>query len=223
MLDEISFKVPAGQTIALVGTSGAGKSTIARLIFRLYTPDRGSIYIDGVAIDHFAPSAIRSAIAIVPQDTVLFHDSIAANVGLARPEASALEVEEAVRLAGLAPLIERLPDGLQTIVGERGLKLSGGEKQRVAIARAILKRPRLFVLDEATSALDSATEKTILENLARTTAGVTTIAIAHRLSTIRSADEILVIDRGRVVERGTHAELLLRGGLYAQMYSEPRI
>ncbi|WP_437559927.1 ATP-binding cassette domain-containing protein [Acidithiobacillus sulfuriphilus] len=218
VLDEISFKVPAGRAVALVGASGAGKSTIARLIFRLYSPDRGAIFVDGVAIDRFTPAAIRAAIAIVPQDTVLFHDSIAANIGFARPDASAAEIDEAVWLAGLAPLIERLPDGLETIVGERGLKLSGGEKQRVAIARAILKRPRLFVLDEATSALDSATEKTILDNLARTTAGVTTIMIAHRLSAIRAANEILVIDHGRVVEQGNHAELLVRDGLYAHMW-----
>ena len=218
VLDEISFKVPAGRAVALVGASGAGKSTIARLIFRLYSPDRGVIFIDGVAIDRFTPAAIRAAVAIVPQDTVLFHDSITANIGFARPDASAAEIDEAVCLAGLAPLIERLPDGLQTIVGERGLKLSGGEKQRVAIARAILKRPRLFVLDEATSALDSTTEKTILDNLARTTAGMTTIMIAHRLSTIRTADEILVIDHGKIVEQGKHAELLVRDGLYAQMW-----
>ncbi|WP_143217867.1 ATP-binding cassette domain-containing protein [Acidithiobacillus ferrivorans] len=218
VLDEISFNVPAGRAVALVGASGAGKSTIARLIFRLYSPDRGAILVDGVAIDRFTPAAIRAAVAIIPQDIVLFHDSIATNIGFARPNASAAEIDDAVRLAGLTPLIERLPDGLRTIVGERGLKLSGGEKQRVAIARAILKRPRLFVLDEATSALDSATERTILDDLARTTAGMTTIMIAHRLSTVRTADEILVIDHGKIVEQGKHAELLVRDGLYAQLW-----
>lgn len=218
VLDDVSFHAAPGRMVALVGASGAGKSTIARLLFGLYAPSTGTIRFDGAKAEAFSLSARRAAMAIVPQDTVLFHDTIAENIRFARPEATEAEIKEAARIAGLALLLERLPDGLETVVGERGLRLSGGEKQRVAIARAVLKRPRLFVLDEATSALDSRTEQEILANLREAAAGVTTLVIAHRLSTIREADEIVVLQHGGVTERGTHKALLASGGAYAALW-----
>lgn len=217
-LNDLCFEVESGRTIALVGASGSGKSTILKLLLGLYVPHGGAIMIDGISSDQFDPIAIRSAIAIVPQDCVLFNDSLANNIRFARPDATEEDIHHAAERAGLASFIGRLAEGLQTKVGERGLKLSGGERQRVAIARAILKQPRMFVLDEATSALDSATEQTILENIRSSTAGVTTLVIAHRLSTIRDAHKILVINHGSIVEAGDHVELLNLGGLYSEMW-----
>ena len=218
ILRAVSFTVPAGQTFAIVGPSGAGKSTISRLLFRFYDVARGAIRIDGQDIRHVTQSSLRAAIGIVPQDTVLFNDTIYYNIAYGRPEAPPSEVEAAAHAARIHDFIMRLPDGYQTRVGERGLKLSGGERQRVAIARTILKRPRLLLFDEATSALDTQTEKGIQESLRSLSRDVTTLVIAHRLSTVVDADQILVLDKGRIVERGRHAELLTQGGLYAEMW-----
>ncbi|MFL5336458.1 MAG: ATP-binding cassette domain-containing protein, partial [Geminicoccaceae bacterium] len=210
-------EVAPGATLAVVGPSGAGKSTLSRLLFRFYDPTRGRILIDGHDLRDVTQASLRAAIAVVPQDTVLFNDTIGYNLAFGRPDATPTEVEAAARAAQLHDFIAGLPDGYATLVGERGLKLSGGEKQRVALARAILKQPRILILDEATSALDSATEQTIQRRL-RALGGVTTLVIAHRLATIVDADEILVLDQGRIVERGTHARLLARGGLYADLW-----
>ncbi|MBM3537539.1 MAG: ABC transporter ATP-binding protein/permease [Alphaproteobacteria bacterium] len=218
ILRDVSFTVPAGQTFAIVGPSGAGKSTISRLLFRFYDVARGAIRIDGQDIRQVTQSSLRAAIGIVPQDTVLFNDTIYYNIAYGRPESPPSEVEAAARAARIHDFIMRLPDGYQTRVGERGLKLSGGERQRVAIARTILKRPQLLLFDEATSALDTQTEKGIQESLRGLSQGVTTLVIAHRLSTVVDADQILVLDKGRIVERGRHAELLTQGGLYAEMW-----
>jgi len=218
ILRDVSFTVPAGQTFAIVGPSGAGKSTISRLLFRFYDVAQGSIRIDGQDIRRVTQSSLRAAIGIVPQDTVLFNDTIYYNIAYGRPEAPPSDVEAAARAARIHDFIMRLPDGYQTRVGERGLKLSGGERQRVAIARTILKQPHLLLFDEATSALDTQTEKSIQESLRTLSRNVTTLVIAHRLSTIVDADQILVLDRGRIVERGRHGELLTLGGLYAQMW-----
>ena len=218
ILRDVAFTVPAGQTFAIVGPSGAGKSTISRLLFRFYDVAKGSIRIDGQDIRRVTQSSLRAAIGIVPQDTVLFNDTIYYNIAYGRPEAPPSEVEAAARAARIHDFIMRLPDGYQTRVGERGLKLSGGERQRVAIARTILKRPHLLLFDEATSALDTQTEKEIQESLRSLSRDVTTLVIAHRLSTVVDADQILVLDRGRIVERGRHGELLLQGGLYATMW-----
>ena len=218
ILRDVAFTVPAGQTFAIVGPSGAGKSTISRLLFRFYDVAKGSIRIDGQDIRRVTQSSLRAAIGIVPQDTVLFNDTIYYNIAYGRPEAPPSEVEAAARAARIHDFIMRLPDGYQTRVGERGLKLSGGERQRVAIARTILKRPHLLLFDEATSALDTQTEKEIQESLRSLSRDVTTRVIAHRLSTVVDADQILVLDRGRIVERGRHGELLLQGGLYATMW-----
>jgi ATP-binding cassette, subfamily B, heavy metal transporter len=219
ILDDVSFTVPAGHTVAIVGPSGAGKSTIARLLFRFYDPTAGRISIDGQEIHGVTQTSLRAAIGVVPQDTVLFNDSIRYNVRYGRPDATDAEVEEAARLARIDRFIASLPDGWQTKVGERGLKLSGGEKQRVAIARTILKRPRILVFDEATSALDSHTEQEIQSSLNEVSADRTTVVIAHRLSTVVGADEIVVLSGGRVAERGRHRELLAKGGLYARMWA----
>jgi ATP-binding cassette subfamily B protein len=218
ILHDLSFTVKAGHTAAIVGPSGAGKSTISRLLFRFYDVDQGAIRIDGQDLRGVTQGSLRAAIGIVPQDTVLFNDTIYYNIAYGRPEASPAEVEHAARLARIHDFIMGLPEGYQTRVGERGLKLSGGERQRVAIARTILKRPRLLLFDEATSALDTRTEKAIQESLRQLSQGVTTLVIAHRLSTVVHADEILVLDKGRIAERGRHAELVARGGLYAQMW-----
>ena len=218
ILEDLSFRVPAGRMVAIVGPSGAGKSTISRLLFRFYDVTSGTIRIDGQDIRRVTQSSLRAAIGIVPQDTVLFNDTVYYNIAYGRPGAAPSEIEEAARLAHIHDFVQSLPEGYQTRVGERGLKLSGGEKQRVAIARTILKDPRILLFDEATSALDSHTEKEIQANLAEIAARHTTIVIAHRLSTIIDADEILVLEAGRIVERGRHAELLVRDGTYAAMW-----
>jgi ATP-binding cassette subfamily B protein len=222
ILKGISFEVPAGKTVAVVGPSGAGKSTISRLLYRFYDLSGGRITIDGQDIAKVTQKSLRQAIGMVPQDTVLFNDTIRYNIRYGRWAASDAEVEEAARLAQIDGFIRLAPKGYETEVGERGLKLSGGEKQRVAIARTILKAPPILLLDEATSALDSHTEKEIQDALERVSTGRTTLVIAHRLSTIVSADEIIVLDQGEIVERGTHYELLAQNGLYASMWSRQR-
>ncbi len=222
ILKGVSFDVPAGKTVAVVGPSGAGKSTISRLLFRFYDLAGGRILIDGQDIARVTQASLRQAIGMVPQDTVLFNDTIRYNIRYGRWEASNSEVEEAARLAQIDGLIRLAPKGYETEVGERGLKLSGGEKQRVAIARTILKAPPILVLDEATSALDSHTEKEIQDALERVSKGRTTLVIAHRLSTIVGADEIIVLDQGEIVERGTHFALLDANGLYASMWNRQR-
>jgi ABC-type transport system involved in Fe-S cluster assembly fused permease/ATPase subunit len=219
ILFDVSFEIPAGATVAVVGHSGSGKSTLSRLLFRFYDVNGGRISVNGHDIRTVTQSSLRAALGIVPQDTVLFNDSIYYNIAYGRPDATREEVIEAARAAHIHDFIESLPEGYEAPVGERGLKLSGGEKQRVAIARAILKNPRIFVFDEATSALDSRSEQAIQAELQRIARDRTTLVIAHRLSTIVDADEILVMDHGRIVERGQHAQLLLRGGAYAQMWA----
>lgn len=222
ILKGISFEVPAGKTVAIVGPSGAGKSTISRLLFRFYDVQSGSILIDGQDVREVTQESLRAAIGMVPQDTVLFNDTIAYNIRYGRIGASEEEVRRAAELAQIGGFIEALPEGYDTMVGERGLKLSGGEKQRVAIARTILKAPPILILDEATSALDSHTEQEIQSALDLVSRGRTTIVIAHRLSTVITADEIIVLKAGRIEERGTHAALLRKGGLYASMWDRQR-
>jgi len=217
-LKDVSFDVPAGRTLGIVGSSGSGKTSIIRLLFRLYEPDSGQILLDGVPLTQMPLVDLRSAIAVVPQDTVLFNDTIANNIAFGKIGASRAEIEAAARVAHLDQFIANMPDGYETRVGERGLKLSGGEKQRVAIARAALKRPLIYVFDEATSSLDSRTEKEILQNLIDVAKTSTTIVIAHRLSTVSHADEIIVLDRGSIAERGTHAQLLKADGTYAALW-----
>ena len=219
ILRDVDFAVPPGGSVAIVGPSGAGKSTIARLLFRFYDVSAGAIEIDGQDIRDITQDSLRRAIGVVPQDTVLFNDTIFYNIAYGRPGASRAEIEEAARFAHIHDFIAALPDGYQTMVGERGLKLSGGEKQRVAIARVILKAPKILIFDEATSALDTKTEREIQASLAEVAAGHTTLAIAHRLSTVVDADQILVLEAGRIVERGDHRELLARGGVYAAMWA----
>lgn len=218
ILRDVSFTVPSGKTVAIVGPSGAGKSTISRLLFRFYDVNGGAVRIDGQDIASVTQKSLRSSIGIVPQDTVLFNDSIYYNVLYGRPGASPSEVENAARLARIHDFITALPDGYESNVGERGLKLSGGEKQRVAIARTILKSPTILLFDEATSALDTHTEKEIQESLREVSSNRTTLVIAHRLSTVIDADEILVLEEGRVVERGRHEDLLSTNGAYAAMW-----
>ena len=222
ILKGLTFEVPAGKTVAIVGPSGAGKSTISRLLFRFYDVTGGRIVIDGQDIRDVKQGSLRGAIGMVPQDTVLFNDTIRYNIRYGRWEASDAEVEEAARLAQIDAFIRMSPHGYETEVGERGLKLSGGEKQRVAIARTILKGPPILLLDEATSALDSHTEKEIQDALERVSQNRTTLVIAHRLSTIVGADEIIVLEAGRIAERGTHRALLAAGGLYASMWNRQR-
>ncbi len=218
ILRKVTFSIPAGQRLAVVGSSGAGKSTLVRLLFRFYDVSGGAVRIDGVDIRQLTQQSLRAHIGIVPQDTVLFNDTIYYNIAYGRPTASREEVIAAARSAQIHHFIEQLPDGWQTLVGERGLKLSGGEKQRVAIARTILKNPPILIFDEATSALDSPTERSIQSALAEIARNRTTLIIAHRLSTVVDADEILVLEQGEVVERGSHAQLLAQGGVYARMW-----
>ena len=218
ILFDVDFTIPAGTTTAVVGQSGSGKSTLARLLFRFYDVKSGAIQIDGQDLRDVTQSSVRAAIGIVPQDTVLFNDSIYYNIAYGRPDASREEVIEAARAAQIHHFVESLPDGYETQVGERGLKLSGGEKQRVAIARTLLKRPPILVFDEATSALDSRTEHAIQEELMRLAQNHTTLVVAHRLSTIVRAHQILVMEHGRIIERGTHESLLRAEGRYAQMW-----
>jgi ATP-binding cassette subfamily B protein len=222
ILKGVSFEVPAGRTVAIVGPSGAGKSTVSRLIFRFYEVTGGRILIDGQDIRDVTQASLRNAIGMVPQDTVLFNDTVRYNIRYGRWDATDAEIEEAARLAQIDGFIRLMPKGYDTEVGERGLKLSGGEKQRVAIARTILKGPPILLLDEATSALDSHTEREIQDALDRISKNRTTLVIAHRLSTIVGADEIIVLDQGTIVERGTHQALLAKGGLYASMWNRQR-
>jgi ATP-binding cassette subfamily B protein len=222
ILDGLSFEVPAGKMVAIVGPSGAGKSTVSRILLRFYDVADGRVTIDGQDIRDVTQTSLRAALGVVPQDTVLFNDTILYNIRYGRPEATDEEVREAARMAQIDDFIARLPEGYRTMVGERGLKLSGGEKQRVAIARTILKGPPILLLDEATSALDSHTEKEIQDALDQVSRNRTTVVIAHRLSTIVGADNILVLDAGQLVEQGTHAELMAKAGLYASLWDRQR-
>ncbi|MDJ0805279.1 MAG: ABC transporter ATP-binding protein/permease [Gammaproteobacteria bacterium] len=218
ILHQVDFSVQPGEKVAVVGHSGAGKSTLSRLLFRFYDVTAGRVLVDGQDVREVTRRSLREVIGIVPQDSVLFNESILYNLSYGRPQATREEIKAAARMAHIAEFIESLPEGYDTVVGERGLKLSGGEKQRIAIARAILKRPRILVFDEATSSLDSKTEQSIQETLKEVARDHTTLVIAHRLSTVVDADRILVMDRGRIRERGTHRELLAQGGLYGQMW-----
>jgi ATP-binding cassette subfamily B protein len=218
ILRDVSFSVGAGEKVAVVGQSGAGKSTLSRLLFRFYDVTDGRVLIDGQDVREVTQQSLRDAIAIVPQDTVLFNDTIYYNLAYGNPRAGRAEIEEAAGMAHIHDFIESLPNGYNSLVGERGLKLSGGEKQRIAIARAILKRPRILLFDEATSSLDSKTEQAIQETLGEVAENHTTLVIAHRLSTVVDADRILVMDNGRIVEQGSHSGLLARGGRYSEMW-----
>ncbi|AFS48754.1 ABC transporter, permease protein,ABC transporter [alpha proteobacterium HIMB59] len=222
IIKNISFEVPNGKKVALVGPTGAGKSTISRLLFRFYDPKEGSVFVNNQNIKDISQQSLRKMIGVVPQDTVLFNDTIYYNISYGNPDASEEQIYEAAKSADIHNFVINLPDGYQTIVGERGLKLSGGEKQRVAIARAILKNPSIFFFDEATSALDSTTEKEIQKNLQTISQNRTTLVIAHRLSTAADADEILVLEQGQITERGTHDELLSRNGKYAEMWNKQK-
>ncbi|MDH5796719.1 MAG: ATP-binding cassette domain-containing protein, partial [Anaplasmataceae bacterium] len=220
LLKNLSFKIEDGQTLGIVGTSGAGKTTISNLLLRFYDCSKGAISIGDININDFKRGDIRKNIAIVPQDTILFNESIFYNIHYGNLNADDKLVYEAIEMAGLSNLINSLPDKEKTTVGERGLKLSGGEKQRVAIARAILKNPKIFIFDEATSALDIHTEKLIQENIRKIYKGKTSLIIAHRLSTIMDADKIIVLDKGQIIEEGSHSELLTKNGIYSKMWQK---
>jgi ATP-binding cassette subfamily B protein len=222
IIKNISFNVPNGKKVALVGPTGAGKSTISRLLFRFYDPKEGDIYINNQNIKDISQQSLRKLIGVVPQDTVLFNDTIFYNISYGDPTASNDQVYEAAKSADIHEFVTGLPDGYETLVGERGLKLSGGEKQRVAIARAILKNPAIYFFDEATSALDSSTEKEIQKNLQKISQNKTTLVIAHRLSTAADADEILVLQEGKIIERGNHENLLQIKGKYAEMWDKQK-
>jgi len=223
IIQDISFEVPTGKKVAIVGPTGAGKSTISRLLFRFYNPKSGSIYVNDQNIKDISQQSLRKIIGVVPQDTVLFNETIYYNILYGDPQASEKEIYAAARSADIHDFIQELPDGYNTLVGERGLKLSGGEKQRVAIARAILKKPSIFFFDEATSALDSTTEKEIQKNLELISKNKTTLVIAHRLSTAADAHNIIVLDQGRVIEQGNHQELLELKGKYAEMWNKQKL
>ena len=222
IIKDISFKVPNGKKVALVGPTGAGKSTISRLLFRFYDPKQGSIFINNQDIKDMSQISLRRLIGVVPQDTVLFNDPIYYNISYGDPKASQEEVYKSAKGADIHNFVMGLPDGYNTVVGERGLKLSGGEKQRVAIARAILKNPSIYFFDEATSALDSTTEKEIQKNLLAISKNKTTLVIAHRLSTAADADEIIVLEKGEITERGNHEKLLQMRGKYAEMWNKQK-
>jgi ATP-binding cassette subfamily B protein len=222
IIKNISFNVPNGKKVALVGPTGAGKSTISRLLFRFYDPKEGDIYINNQNIKDISQQSLRKLIGVVPQDTVLFNDTIFYNISYGYPTASNDQVYEAAKSADIHEFVTGLPNGYETLVGERGLKLSGGEKQRVAIARAILKNPAIYFFDEATSALDSSTEKEIQKNLQKISQNKTTLVIAHRLSTAADADEILVLQEGKIIERGNHENLLQIKGKYAEMWDKQK-
>jgi ATP-binding cassette subfamily B protein len=217
-LERVSFTAPAGKTTAIVGPSGAGKSTVLKLLYRFYDPSAGAVRIDGQSLKDVTQQSLRSALGLVPQDVVLFNDTIRYNIAYGKPEATQAELDEAASSAQLLDFIRSLPQGWDTRVGERGLKLSGGEKQRVGIARVVLKNPAILILDEATSSLDSGTEAEVQAALEAASRGRTTLVVAHRLSTIADADQILVLDAGRIVERGAHAALIAKDGLYASLW-----
>ena len=218
ILKNLTFTINSGEKVAIVGPTGAGKSTISKLLFRFYDPSSGKIYIDGQCISEVTQNSLRSNIGVVPQDTVLFNDTIKYNIAYSKPNSSMNEIVNAAKLSSIDKFISNLEAGYETVVGERGLKLSGGEKQRVAIARALLKNPLIFVFDEATSALDTKTEKSIEKSLKKLSSRNTTLIIAHRLSTIIDADKIIVLDNGKIIELGSHQDLINKNGLYAEMW-----